>query len=79
MNIVRVKAQMVMPFLFQSNDRFYVKIATSEYVAYNAKLMCDSKLGNWCLAPDVGVVKEEQSFETEQEAIEFIRGWWQKH
>lgn len=69
----------MVPFLFRQDDQYFVKIAIQDYVAYDSKWMCDPHLRNWCLISDVGQVKETHSFNTEADAIEFIRRWWRNN
>ena len=72
------------PFLFRKDEKdiskFYVKIAEPfDYVYYKSGWMDDSELGKTCLIPDVDICVEKHVFDSEEDAIEFIREWWSKN
>ncbi len=57
--------------------KWYVKIAKCfDYVSYNSSWMDDETLGKDCLVPDVDIEESMHEFDTEAEAINFIREWW---
>ncbi len=60
-------------------DEYHVKIALFDYKHYNSSWMDDSKLGKSCLVPDVDLTQEEHIFYSEQEALEWIAGWWRRN
>lgn len=68
------------PFLFRKDDLFYIKIASCfDYVSYDSSWMDDSTLGEHCLVPDVDICESMHEFNSEEEAIAFIRNWWRSN
>lgn len=79
----------VLPFIFQPckvnpetliEERIgktIVKIALFDCTFYNSSWMSDELIGDSALVPDVDLCMEEpRVFNTEQEAIAFVRDWW---
>lgn len=74
---------MKMPFLFAVTDgennfkRFIVKVASCDYIHYDTTWMDDKDLpGGYALVPDVDIAHEKHFFDSESEALTFIRDWW---
>ena len=57
---------------------FIVKVAAFDYKEYDSSWMHDSSVGNACLAPDVDMTYEQHTFNTEEEALKWIREWWKE-
>ena len=54
-----------------------VKIADFDYVHYDASWMVDPTMPEGeVLVPDVDQTRETRVFDSEQEALAFIRQWW---
>ena len=72
-----------MPFLFHNFNRYYVIIAeyTFNYTEWTLKRFDPSKsnesMGDFPMAtPEVDLVREVHTFNTEAGAMAFIRDWW---
>lgn len=72
-----------LPFLFRvptdgiQKEYFIVKIAVFDYVSYNSSWMCDPNLPPQnTLVPDVDMTEDKHQFDSEVDAIKFIREWW---
>jgi hypothetical protein len=69
------------PFLYWNNleggDRkFYVMIAEPfDYTTEDVRWWADKRF-NYLSTPDMDLLKSERSFDTELEALRFIRQWW---
>ena len=72
----------ILPFLFRKEciggeDKWFVKIASIDYMFYDSHWMHDKYLGDSCMVPDVDYcVDEIREFVSEETAIAFIRNWW---
>lgn len=73
------------PFLYRvmqpdRKDTYVVKIAKCiDYVYYNSKWMCDDDLPpEKTLVPAVDLEESKRFFDTEDEAMVFIKDWWAK-
>lgn len=73
------------PFLFRviqpdRSDTYIVVIASAiDYVYYASKWMNDDDLPhNKTLVPNVDIEESKHHFDTEDEALDFIKNWWAK-
>lgn len=61
-----------------TQDKFIVYIGLFDYKYGDMEWACDEKIGKSPLVPDLDLVKEEYEFNTQVEALSFIRDWWKK-
>jgi len=60
-------------------ENFHVIIASHiDYVGYDSSWM-NNELGDLCFIPDVDLSQSHHRFDTEDEAIQFIRQWWRNN
>lgn len=60
-------------------EHFHVIIAKCiDYESYNSSWM-ENELGDLCFVPDVDLSQSHHQFDTEAEAVEFIRQWWRNN
>jgi hypothetical protein len=75
------------PFLFfkdatdpthqvDANQWWVIIAKTLDYRIYDSSWM-DNQLGDECYIPDVDLSESYHRFDTEAQAIQFIRNWWQ--
>jgi len=70
------------PFLFwnQRTGKFHVKVAKSfDYTYAYTSWMHDADLPEETLRPDVDLEDSSHTFESENEALCFIKNWWANH
>ena len=72
------------PFMFVPIDevagkptgKVWIVIAHYSMSFYSSAWMVDEELGNDCVVPDVDLIEEKHSFDTELEGLRFIKEWW---
>ena len=80
-------APLVMPFYFASYNqgsgdppvvsRYFVKISSWDMTHYDTSWMDCEHLPKACLVPDVDITFGFYEFDSENEALLFIKNWWQ--
>lgn len=68
----------VMDYKQVEQEEFHVKIASIDYRTHDTTWMKDKELGNTVLVPDIDRTLAHYVFDTQQEAMDFIRDWWKK-
>lgn len=57
-------------------DRFIVYIGPFVYVYYDSIWAEDGRIGERPLVLDIDIIEESHEFESETEALAFIKAWW---
>lgn len=58
------------------SSKTVVLIAYFDCLVYDAAWMDDERIGKQALVPDVDFVISHREFNSEREAIDFVRSWW---
>lgn len=78
---------MRMPFMYRlmdkneydfpfATDRWVVVVGMWSYSAEDTRWMKDEIIGDGALVPAIDIVEENHYFDSEEDAVNFIKNWW---